>query len=241
MAENLGSYTEVDAPGRLSASGTVLTVTAADRDEDLRLYSDKGVDHFGATFDHDVDFEVTSSAGAAMNCVVWAVSAVQDDTKSWLDDTAVAVLVRSRTGNNSIQIVDAEDGSNQSYMHGATIVDVPFYLSVERTGETTIQCRIYSDAIRSTLLDTITNAITSGNKYQYVYAFNGQNISVGGSDLDITVENLDLQEGVVGTNMQLNWLDSWRTIDAMQINISDSWKVVAGAQINIGDSWKTVF
>lgn len=45
----------------------------------------------------------------------------------------------------------------------------------------------------------------------------------------------------VGTNMQLQIGDNWKTVDAMQINIGDTWKTVDGAQINIGDTWKTIF
>ncbi len=45
----------------------------------------------------------------------------------------------------------------------------------------------------------------------------------------------------VGTNLQLNIGDSWKSVNALQLNIGDSWKSVILAKLNIGDVWKDVF
>ena len=45
----------------------------------------------------------------------------------------------------------------------------------------------------------------------------------------------------VGTNIQINIGDSFKSVDAMKINVADSWKEVVAVKINVGDSWKSVF
>ena len=59
--------------------------------------------------------------------------------------------------------------------------------------------------------------------------------------VDLTIENLDINEAAVGTNTQINIGDTFKDVDSMKINIADTWKAVESVKINIGDSWKTVF
>lgn len=45
----------------------------------------------------------------------------------------------------------------------------------------------------------------------------------------------------VGTNIQINIGDSFKSVDAIKINIGDNWKNVTSVKQNIGDVWKDVF
>lgn len=65
-------------------------------------------------------------------------------------------------------------------------------------------------------------------------------------DADITAlynagAGLQYPFGAVGTNIEVNIGDSWKSVDSIKINIGDVWKDVTGAEVNIGDSWKTIF
>lgn len=55
------------------------------------------------------------------------------------------------------------------------------------------------------------------------------------------VNDIAIPAAAVGTNMQINIGDTWRSVSGAQINIGDTWRTVVGAQINIGDTWRTIF
>jgi len=84
------------------------------------------------------------------------------------------------------------------------------------------------------------------------YAYQGEPFVRLPAKTGLTLEAMDyayqaepfvvqLDASAVGTNMQINIGDAWKTVSGVQINIGDSWKTVTKVQINIGDAWKTVF
>lgn len=77
-------------------------------------------------------------------------------------------------------------------------------MTIERTSTTAIECRIYSDAARTTLLDTLSIALPSGRTYRYVFATNSHNSGTV-YQASYTVEDLDLDPsaGGVATAMAL--------------------------------------
>lgn len=102
---------------------------------------------------------------------------------------------------------------------------------------------VYSDSVSPTLaIDSgnystgaFTKALTglTPNTAYRAVAFAQNSTGVGnGSTVGFTT---------IGTNIQINIGDTWKTVESIQINIGDSWKEVTNAQINIGDTWKTIY
>ena len=59
--------------------------------------------------------------------------------------------------------------------------------------------------------------------------------------VDLTIENLDLNEAAAGTNLQVNVNDAMKDVATAYVNVDDSWKEVANAYCQVDDAWKTIF
>ena len=59
--------------------------------------------------------------------------------------------------------------------------------------------------------------------------------------VDLTIENLDLNEAAAGTNFQVNVDDALKDVAKVYINKDDVWKEVANAYCQVDDAWKTIF
>ena len=139
--------------------------------DDAYVYKDAGAGHFGTTFEHDFEFTVTTLHGDWGICEVWLVSNVLNDWYYMWDNLQEALTLEVNN-NNQDPVVQLGEATQQatsdpmSYTVGTT-----YYPIVERTGDTTLEARIYSDATRETLADTLNVAVPSGKSYRYFYPF----------------------------------------------------------------------
>jgi len=196
--ENFTTYTELDANDHITVAANLLDVNGITTSEDAWVYKDMGAGHFGATFSHDV--KVTPRASDEnSNCVVWADSNLIEGRKYWVDNgsQALTVFVNNTPGHGyRFYLENNEAPRTADYTADFfASVDTPYYLTIERTSDTSISCRIYSDAARTNLLDTLTVAITAGRTYRYIFAANSTNLGTGYA-FSCDIENLHLHEPV---------------------------------------------
>jgi len=196
--EDLSAYTETDPYGHISKTASRVTVTDMGTYGDSRVSKDEGADFFGATFKHDFTFsyiDYYSDIGDAVKGTSWAVSNTLDDTYGW--DSANNQALHAMIWGNALPgpalfVRNEESGASDYFNYGNYHT---LYYTAERTSETAFELRIYSDAARTTLLDTLTLAITTGRRYRYVFAANSYNSGDEDNKISFYTENLDLNLG----------------------------------------------
>lgn len=208
--EDFTTFSEVSDPdSAVAVTASKLDCDSVDRDVNTWHGDDKGVDHFGATFEHDVTLTPYADDNNAIGCC-WGISNTVDDLNGWWSSSKQAVFVRYYAGDNKIDLMDAENGntdaSSFNYSNGTT-----YYLTIERTGETSIECRIYDDLGRTNLLDTLSIGLTNGRRYRYVWGMNCWNSADSGFRATYDVENLDLNGGGLSIPVAMRHYRNLRT------------------------------
>lgn len=122
--------------------------------------------HFG-DFCHDIHVYFTAAdvrAGAGF----WALSNYSNRTYADMEtfgEGMISILYRSAAGDYSIQLYDFSVPNGDSY---TCAVATNYYVRIERTG-TTLTEKIYSDATRTVLLDTLSVTCETIEK-RYLYS-----------------------------------------------------------------------
>lgn len=194
--ENYTTYTEEDTvDDRLQFSANHIDIIAR-RDEDVWLVKDKGVDHFGSTFEHLLDAEFISASTSGSLCVIWALSNYVEDMNYWRDN-AKSYYSLWFYGTISRLYLCQKDGVNVHTCDYTTISrGTPYYLKIIKA-TTSLICEIYSsDALRTTGgggdVDDLSRTVVD-TSFQYIFACN--TLNTGNSYISNTdIDNLDLQE-----------------------------------------------
>jgi hypothetical protein len=188
--EDFTTYTEVDPNSHISVSANNVNHLHY-RDEDAYVYEDFGAGYFG-DFEHLVVVNFTSGQNASYSWT-WMLANAVDDVKGLTSASEKFVGLRGNWWDGTLDVLTLwyYDGSNNHTDSYDASPNTPYYLTIERSN-TTLTCKIYSDAERSNLLDTLALDVTS-DAFRYVFVCNTENTgsSAGGyTDID----NLDLQE-----------------------------------------------
>jgi len=199
--EDYTGYTEVDPESSFSVAQNTITATNLGNDSNGYIYKDKGVDHFDGDFEHLVEFNCTSiDLGGKVG--LWAVANALDEyTGLRANNTMLAVRLFCATGPvRRILLESAYLGSNSNDTYNGLSLSTDYYLKIKRDESVgtygTIYCYIYSDSDRTTLVDTLSVTIASIKEdYRYIYAALGSDDSSPTEEADLTISNLDLQEG----------------------------------------------
>ena len=189
--EDFTTYDEVDPNSRITVTASKLDINALYRNEDAYISDDKGAGHFATTFDHDVKVTQREAQFGALG-VFWAVSNSVDDLNALITGNLESIVVYFYAGSPpTITLRETEASVFDTYTYTN---ETAYYCSAERTGDTTMVLRIYSDAAHTSLLDTLAVAVPAGDSYRYVFAAMSYNT---GTNLYLyyDVENLDLNEG----------------------------------------------
>jgi len=186
--ENLLTYTEKDDNNKLTVTASKATASDVDEDEDVWLYKDRGVDHFDAL---DIDFELRiestsqegSHGGVAFANVIGEIS----------DFAATDFVCRiKRNGDYRIVLTRGNWVAHDPYICSPNTL---YYCTIERAaGNDTVSVKIYSDAGRTDLLDTLALANFGTEKWRYVYGFINRNSGTPNRNFDGYTQNLDLKE-----------------------------------------------
>lgn len=195
MPEDFTTYTEVDPNDHITRTVSRVTFTGLIRDESAYVYDDKNAGHFG-DFEHLLDFCIDTIIGTSVRIRValWGVTNEAADFKDF--DNGIVIDLFNNTGSTTeFKIrIRVKSGGNWGNSDTSSLlnVDTPYYLTITREGSITT-CKIYSDADRINLVDTI--SIDSGSTtYRYIIVSQSMTNTVEGT-LSITgyVENLDLE------------------------------------------------
>lgn len=185
--EDLTTYTEVDASAVLAVTASRVTGAAMDRDLDAYLYYDFGAGHFNAL---DLDFtgyfgSTSPNLGAAY---MGFVQSAVNDFSGWSANDAVFAMENDSGG---ILNMTLRDNGGATDFNATLSDDTPYYFSFLRSASSdTITMEIYSDAARTSLIDTLTVAgVGTGTTYRYLYAIASNNTATGGRDFNGYYEN----------------------------------------------------
>lgn len=198
--EDYTGYTEIDPNGRYAVTSNNIDVTGLRRNEDAWVVNDKGINHFDEDFEHLVDCETASFSHNAL-FFPWMIANAINDWNGLLSDSGEDFLSVMMVGSGVTLIIRLHECIGTSLISSQYVVAVntPYYLKLKRNESIgsygQLQCSIYSDVDRISLLIALSLTLRAKNDFRYVYGMNSGN---NGSTPSITgsVSNLDLQEPV---------------------------------------------
>ena len=185
--EDFTTYTEVDPSSDITVTSSKCDVDTMAANAGAYVRDDKGVNQF-TDFEHLVTGYYGAASGNYAMMGIWGLS---NGANSYAErETATEglslVFYQSAAGAKWVLLKDHDAGAADYYVCNLQTI---YYFTVERSG-TTLTCKIYSDANRTDLLDTLSLTCTT---LAYRYAFG----TFGGENYSATItgysENLDLQ------------------------------------------------
>jgi hypothetical protein len=198
--EDFTTYTEEDPNNRITVETSKVTFTNLTRAEAAYVYKDKGVDHFNGDFEHLLTVNSISSSGEYPFTSFWGLSndigaynVLAEAGKSW-----IIIDIYHNPVNPRIEIRESDGGTVYYEITSYYSPNTPYYLKIKRDESVgtygTLYCYIYSDAARTTLIDTLEMALhTSKKDYRYIYAVQSMGLA-GDPYMSGYSENLDLGE-----------------------------------------------
>jgi len=190
--QDLTGYTEVDvAANRITVTAPKVVVTALDGDEAVYDYKDFGANYFDADYEFELDLKYT--AGADRPCGVWAITQDIGGYGTLVTGNKNLLLVKL-SASQKLEVQSWHNGSHNGDDSAALVAATDHYLTIKvnRTAGT-VTCDIYSNATRSTLVETIScDLVDSTDEYQYLYSMIGIENSVGGGAMSMEIRNLTI-------------------------------------------------
>ena len=187
--ETLTGYTENDPSSVVTVAANQITVTTARKDAEYQVYKDKGAAHFAGDFTHTVALRYTQwgTYGPCGFCWALANEIVSANLNTvypvlfaggfnWHYTTSKRIVIGEDYG-----VYDSEyDEWNNALawdFYGNISLNTWYYLTLERDESVgtygTLYGRIYSDADRTNLIDTLVISLHAKEDFRYVYAAEG--------------------------------------------------------------------
>ena len=187
--EDFTTYTEVDASSRLTVTASKARGVNVDRDIDVYLHFDKGVDNYDAI---DIDFETQIESASAngsrggMGLTVSAISVIDG-----FGSTDIAVMFRRLSSGFKFELNRGDAVATD--LSAALSSGTTYYCTLLRTaGSNTVTLDIYSNSARTTLVETLSVSGYGGStKYRRLYGFVNKNTGSGGNDWDGFIQNME--------------------------------------------------
>ncbi|MBA7494383.1 hypothetical protein ES702_04958 [subsurface metagenome] len=206
--EDLRTYTEVDIPANRITSITAARVqmTNCDDDETVYLYRDRGVDHYSGDYEHllTIYLDTITNTGHA---VFWAITNGIDDCYSLHNGGGDLHWIEcyGDTGPPSeLFLLETVAGAWLADVY-SMLWDTPYYLRVKRDESVgangTLYLYIYSDALRTILLDTLSVALREKEDFRYQFAISSYNEGDAGEAATYYTQHLNLQEAGAGAGI----------------------------------------
>ena len=199
--EDFTTYTEEDPSSHLTVIASKIDWIAFNRSEAAWVVSDKGVNHFDGDFTHLFELFVdTGTSGFS----IYAPSL--SNTLGSIADvvTASGYTIHGNiyeSGAGYVVYVGEHDagtwsGSASMSLSNDTLYYCKFQRDVNIGANGTIYIYVYSDADRTTLVDSESFALTSDTDFRYCYGI--QSRESGDDTQTGYIQNLDLQEAAGG-------------------------------------------
>ena len=164
--ENLTTYTEVDSDGDFTITPLSLTFDSVRQDAVSYVYYDFGLNYFG-NFKIEFEVEVSASTPTVPDGVHIGLSNTIGTVNDWvMANNGIMVDTYFSGGNAITRVMDLDTFSFDPY-GWASGSFVKHYFRLYRVG-TTLTCEIYSNAVRTTLVDTL-SITTDTDAYRYMY------------------------------------------------------------------------
>jgi hypothetical protein len=211
--EDLTTYTETDPGGDFTVIADRVTFDTLPGNVTSYVYKDFGAAYFG---DFSIDFEVviTNSSGDGANCSICKfANSINTNDGHGASKDALGLTIHRGASNLQFQLQDYEGAQPVDiYLHSSGTIPQT-YITFSRVGSTATAL-LYSDAERTTLIDTLTITCNTST-YRYFYV-----ISSRGSDTDTltgVVEDYQI-DGEAATSVDYNLI-----VDNTGLNVgSDS-------------------
>jgi len=196
--EDFSTYTVVDTDGGISVSSTRVTLTSVyTNNNDEYVYYDYGVNYFSGDFTHY--FTVNCAEYTAADYPIVYVLANEVDDRKALKDAAYdhfCIYLWNSTTSPKFYLVEFYgDGTNYETT-GAISVPFTYYLTIKRDEAVgsygQLDCEIYSDAARTTGVDTLSLTLRAKLDFRYLYPFSSYSESNEVARWTGYVENLDI-------------------------------------------------
>lgn len=181
MAENFLTYQEVDALARLTVSSSRVTATNMLAGDDvIYVYYDKGAAYFDGNFNHYLTIALTASDQGGAQGIFWAMTNNLNDFQGLIDASQSFLALRvvhNQSPNTIVLHLTEQDGATNYGETGgagyAITAGTVYYIKLTRDETVgtygTFYCYIYSNAERTTLLETLSITLhTSTKDYRYV-------------------------------------------------------------------------
>jgi len=187
-----------DFPGTLVVTdGNTITATTMTRAIDIHKLRDMGAaDYFDTTsnFTHYVDTKYTAVVGSG-GIAPWAICSEDDDLANIVAGGAThhGVFIWM---TNDIAIYEIDDGVLSNPSSSAELTpNTTYYLTIRCVGGSpgTMYVDIYSDAARTTLVETISETLTMDHTHDHIGVV-GYNTGSAGVNWSGTIENLSIYE-----------------------------------------------
>ena len=189
LIENFTSYTETDPNAHIAVTASRVTWSLQNRNEDAYVYKDKGAAYFSDNFNCKLTVKFTDGATLSASVIlgVWSITNLIDDLNGI--DTANGDFLAIISANNTtvdyaLQMVECDAGTqylSTAYTLTPTGYTSPtVYLTIVRDEAVgtygTLYLYIYSDAARTTLLNTQSLALhTSKKDFRYIFTSHSWN------------------------------------------------------------------
>ena len=205
-AENFNTFLETDPGSVIARTSSRVTWTDMEaRQDNSHVSLDKGVAFFDDSFVHTLTISLTASEKAVSKVFYWAMTNDLDDFQGLLDNSKDGLFLRCTHPNSPdvpvLRLIELDSGSvDSSGTEFNLTAGVIYYLTITRD-ETIgsfgdLICKIYSDAARTTLLDTLTANLNVKTDFRYVMVGQSEGAPSGGSTIKKQTgysEDLDLE------------------------------------------------
>lgn len=194
--EDFTTYVEVDGSNRLTVIASRITGVDVDRDIDAYVYKDFDANHFNGI---NSLFEILQDSATLLYGLGFTVgfTNIVGDATDW-ESTALSAGWGEALAAPNHRINLFRGAYLAADVYGAN-EDTLYYLTMERSADSdSATLKIYSDAARTNLLDTLTlSGYGTTTKWRYCYGFSSWNAAQSGMDWDGYIQNLDLQQQVL--------------------------------------------
>ena len=206
-AENFNTFALTDPNGVISRTSSRVSWTDLTKNEDAWLSLDKGAAFFDGSFVHLLTFSITAGdQSSSLFSALWLIANVSDSYDAARTGGALSLDFSFSGAQPRLFLNEAVGGSNlQSAAFNITL-GTTYYVTIIRDetagANGTLSCKIYSDAARTVLLDTLSRTLSAKNDFRYVYGIASFNNANGNKHTGFT-QDLDLSGDTQGAAPQL--------------------------------------
>jgi len=176
--------TEVD-PGAdiVVDSATQISFTTLPANVHAYCYWDDGAGKWSGDFIHETEIHPTGDTGISGLVLPWALA---NAIKAWgefiVSDNRVGGRYHQNSTNGQFYLIEIYGSSGYSDFTGNITRNIPYYLTYQRAGSV-LTCKIYTNAAKTVLIDTLSLTLQSVVAYRYRYPISSNN---NGTTPDIT-------------------------------------------------------